>query len=76
MKFAFMHYPWYSANSSQTSDTFMTTVQPGASESVQQLFADNDVKIVFNGHAHIYERNNPSAPGKKIMTPGVTWEAI
>jgi hypothetical protein len=66
MKFAFMHYPWYSANSSQTSDTFMTTVQPGASESVQQLFADNDVKIVFNGHAHIYERNNPSAPGMPV----------
>jgi fibronectin type III domain protein/calcineurin-like phosphoesterase family protein len=66
MKFAFMHYPWYSANSSQTSDTFMTTAQPGAASSIEKLFADNDVKIVFNGHAHIYQRNNPSAPGMPI----------
>ena len=66
MKFAFMHYPWYSANSSQTSDTFMTTVQPGATQSIESLLASNGVKIVFNGHAHIYERNNPSAPGMPV----------
>ena len=66
MKFAFMHYPWYSANSSQTSDTFMTSVQPGATQSIESLLASNGVKIVFNGHAHIYERNNPSAPGMPV----------
>jgi len=66
MKFAFMHYPWYSANSSQTSDTYMTTVQPGATESIESLFAQYGVGIVFNGHAHIYERNSPSAPGMPV----------
>jgi hypothetical protein len=66
MKFAFMHYPWYSANSSQTSDTSMTTVQPGASSSIESLLGSNGVKIVFNGHAHIYQRNNPSAPGMPV----------
>jgi hypothetical protein len=66
MKFAFMHYPWYSANSSQTSDTFMTSVQPGATSSIESLLGQNGVKIVFNGHAHIYQRNNPSAPGMPI----------
>ncbi|HYS42220.1 MAG TPA: metallophosphoesterase, partial [Pseudonocardiaceae bacterium] len=65
-KFAFMHYPWYSANSSQTSDTFMTAVQPGATSSIESLLGQNGVKIVFNGHAHIYQRNNPSAPGMPV----------
>src|SRR6266566_3406289 len=46
-KFVFIHYPWYSANSSQTSGTFMTATQPGAPESIEKLFADNGVKIVF-----------------------------
>ena len=66
MKFAFMHYPWYSANSSQTSDTYMTTVQPGATQSIESCSPSNGVKIVFNGHAHIYQRNNPSAPGMPV----------
>jgi len=66
MKFAFMHYPWYSANSTQASDPFMTSVQPGASSSIETLLGQNGVKIVFNGHAHIYERNNPSAPGMPV----------
>jgi hypothetical protein len=66
MKFAFMHYPWYSTNSSQTSDTSMTTVQPGATSSIESLLGSNGVKIVFNGHAHIYQRNNPSAPGMPV----------
>jgi hypothetical protein len=66
MKFAFMHYPWYSDNSSQTSDTYMTTVQPGATQSIESLFAQYGVDIVFNGHAHIYQRNNPSAPGMPV----------
>jgi Calcineurin-like phosphoesterase len=65
-KFAFMHYPWYSANSSQTSDPFMTTVQPGATSSIESLLGQNGVRIVFNGHAHIYQRNNPSAPGMPV----------
>jgi hypothetical protein len=66
MKLAFMHYPWYSDNSSQTSDTYMTTVQPGATSSIESLFAQYGVDIVFNGHAHIYQRNNPSAPGMPV----------
>jgi hypothetical protein len=65
-KFAFTHYPWYSANSTQTSDTFMTSVQPGATSSIESMLGQNGVKIVFNGHAHIYQRNNPSAPGMPV----------
>jgi hypothetical protein len=66
MKFAFMHYPWYSTNSSQTSDAFMTTTQSGASQSIESMLGQYGVKIVFNGHAHIYQRNNPSGPGKPV----------
>ena len=61
MKFSFSHYPWYSDNSSQTSDTSLQ----GASH-LEGLLGQYGVKIAFNGHAHIYQRNLPSAPGMPI----------
>src|SRR6185312_13380138 len=55
------HYPLYSDNSSQTSDTFLQ-----GPNSLEGLLAANGVQMVFNGHAHIYQRNAPSAPGMPV----------
>jgi hypothetical protein len=57
LKFAFWHYPLYSDNSTETSDTFLQ----GAS-SLEGLLSSHGVNIGFNGHAHIYQRNVPSGP--------------
>jgi chitodextrinase len=61
LKFAFFHYPLYTNNSTQVSDPYLDNL-PGSSGSLEQLLHDNGVGLVFNGHAHIYERN--------IATPG------
>jgi hypothetical protein len=62
MKFAFFHFPLYSANGSEVSDTFLQ----GASPKLEGLLGDNGVKIVFNGHAHIYTRSTASAAGRPV----------
>ncbi len=62
VKFAFFHYPLYSDNSSESSDTYLD-----GSSSLEGLLASNGVKIVFNGHAHIYERNRPQIAGKPLV---------
>ena len=61
LKFAFSHYPFYSDNKSQTSDTYLQ-----GANGLEGLLGQYGVNIAFNGHAHIYERNNPSAPGMPI----------
>ena len=61
IKFAFSHYPFYSDSKSQPSDTFIDG--PGKLEG---LLAQYGVNLAFNGHAHIYERNVPSAAGYPI----------
>ena len=61
MKFAFSHYPWYSDSSSQTSDT---SLQGGSS--LEGLLGQYGVKIAFNGHAHVYQRNRPSGTGMPV----------
>ena len=58
LKFAFSHYPFYSDDKSQGSDTFID-----GPNSLEGLFATYGVNIAFNGHSHVYERNVPSAPG-------------
>jgi hypothetical protein len=58
LKFAFFHYPLYSDQKSQTSDTYLQ-----GSGSLEGLLASNHVSIAFNGHAHIYERNVATGPG-------------
>ena len=55
LKFAFFHFPLYS-DSTEASDTFLN-----GADHLEGLLADNGVDIVFNGHAHIYERNVPAA---------------
>jgi fibronectin type 3 domain-containing protein len=59
LKFAFWHYPLYADSSSQPSDTFLQ----GGSGTLQGLLDQNNVAIVFNGHAHGYERNKPDSAG-------------
>ena len=58
LKFAFSHYPFYSDDKSQGSDTFIE-----GSGSLEGLLAQYGVNIAFNGHSHVYERNLASAPG-------------
>jgi len=58
LKFAFFHFPLYSDQKAESSDTFLQ-----GSKSLQGLLAKNHVNIAFNGHAHIYERNAPTGPG-------------
>ena len=61
LKFAFSHYPFYSDNNTQPSDTYLE-----GPANLEGLLAQHGVQIVFNGHAHIYERNKPSAGGMPI----------
>ena len=63
IKFAFFHYPLYSDNSSQNSDTYLQ-----GPSSLEGLLANNGVDIVFNGHAHLYERNYPQIAGKPLVS--------
>jgi chitodextrinase len=52
LKFAIWHYPLFSDNFTEPSDTFLQ-----GSNSLQGLLEANGVDMVFNGHAHMYERN-------------------
>ena len=61
LKFAFFHYPLYSDNPSQPSDTYLQGLN-----SLEGLLGQYGVDVVFNGHAHIYERNLPSATGMPV----------
>ena len=58
LKFAFLHYPLYSDNPIESTDTFLL-----GSNSLEGLFKQYDVDLAFTGHAHIYERNHASASG-------------
>ncbi len=51
LKFAFFHYPLYSGNKSESSNTYLQ----GPSE-LEGLLASNGVAMAFNGHAHLYQR--------------------
>jgi hypothetical protein len=50
-----MHCPWYSSNINHFSDSQTILMR----ESMEQLFYDYNVNIVFNGHVHDYERTYP-----------------
>lgn len=63
MKFAFFHYPLHADSSSQGSDTYL-----GGTGGLEGLLAANHVSVVFNGHAHIYERNLPQIPGSPMVS--------
>jgi hypothetical protein len=59
LKFAFWHYPLYADSKGQPSDTFLQ----GGPGTLQGLLDQNHVAIVFNGHAHGYERNRADTAG-------------
>lgn len=50
-----MHCPWYSSNINHYADT--QTIQ--MRQSMEDLFYQYNVNIVFNGHVHDYERTYP-----------------
>jgi hypothetical protein len=52
LKFAFFHFPLYSDNATESSDTWLQ-----GPNSLEGLLGRYGVQLVFNGHAHIYERN-------------------
>jgi hypothetical protein len=57
LKFAVWHYPLYSDNATEVSDTFLR-----GANSLEGLLNRYGVDLGFNGHAHIYQRN-AAAPG-------------
>ncbi|MFN8157838.1 MAG: metallophosphoesterase [Candidatus Nanopelagicales bacterium] len=61
LKFAFSHYPLYSDQKDEPSDTYLQ----GAAN-LEGLLGRGGVQILFNGHAHIYQRNTASAAGMPI----------
>ena len=75
LKFAFWHYPLYSDNGGQPTDCYLNS-QPAAacpsppytgSYNLEGLLANNNVDVVFNGHAHDYERNRPQVAGNPLV---------
>lgn len=58
LKFAFLHYPIYSDDPTEPTDTYLL----GAG-SLEGLLKQNGVDLAFTGHAHIYERNLASSSG-------------
>src|SRR5690349_9604858 len=65
LKFAFWHYPLYSDNPNEATDTYLS-----GSSSLEGLLKQNGVDIAFTGHAHVYERNLPSSAGIFNYTTG------
>lgn len=66
VKMAFFHFPLYSDQATEKSDTNLQ----GASPKLEGLLAENGVDIAFNGHAHIYQRNNKSSRGLVTYVTG------
>jgi len=65
LKFAIWHYPLYSDNFTEPSDTFLQ-----GQSSLEGLLTDNGVNMVFNGHAHMYERNVKTSAGLVTYVTG------
>jgi fibronectin type 3 domain-containing protein len=51
-KIAVFHYPLYSDNKAEKSDTFLRG--PG---SLEGLLIAHNTRLIFNGHAHLYQRS-------------------
>jgi hypothetical protein len=59
LKFAAFHYPMYSDNKSESSDVPLRNA-------LEPLLKQYGVDVAFSGHAHIYQRNQPSSPGAPV----------
>jgi hypothetical protein len=70
LKFAIFHFPMYSENATETTDTYLHsggTSLTDTPDSLATLLSQNGVQFVFNGHAHIYERNSKQ-PGESFVS--------
>jgi Purple acid Phosphatase, N-terminal domain/Calcineurin-like phosphoesterase/Fibronectin type III domain len=56
LKFAVFHFPLRSDDQSNPDDAYLKNT-PGTTGTLEQLLHDYGVSMVFNGHAHIYQRN-------------------
>jgi hypothetical protein len=61
VSFAFLHFPLWVDNATETSDPWLH----GAGH-LEELLGAYGVDMVFSGHAHLYERNLPSATGMPV----------
>jgi hypothetical protein len=68
IKFAVLHYPLRSDSSTEPSDPYLqnSSANPNAGTSLESLLATNGVAMVFNGHAHTYQRWIPNSPGQVV----------
>jgi hypothetical protein len=55
LKFATFHFPLHSDNATESSDASLQ-----GTGALEGLLAADGVDMVFNGHAHMYERNAPA----------------
>lgn len=65
LKFAFLHYPFYSDSKTETSDPFLQ-----GANALEGLLASNGVMLAFSGHTHFYERNVPGTGGLVTYVTG------
>ncbi|HEX8990496.1 MAG TPA: fibronectin type III domain-containing protein [Anaerolineales bacterium] len=65
IKLAVWHYPLYSDDAHQVSDTYLQ-----GSGSLEGLLSQYGVLLAFQGHAHNYERNAPSPVGLPSYVSG------
>jgi hypothetical protein len=69
-KIAVFHFPLYSAvRTGDVQDPLLTAPTDG-SQSLEALLATHNVKLVLNGHSHVYERNNPHNGLTSIISGG------
>lgn len=69
LKIAAFHFPLRSDDATEPDDTYLQNT-PGSTDSLEQLLHDNGVQLVFNGHAHDYQRNIAPAGGVISYTTG------
>jgi hypothetical protein len=61
LKFAVFNFPLYSDGKGHGSDPYLNA--SAGADSLEHVLASAGTRFVFNGHAHIYERNAPSSEG-------------
>ena len=66
LKLAFWHYPLYVDNSTETADPFLQ----GAYPRLEGLLGRYGVRLGFNGHTHVYQRNRATANGLVTYVTG------
>lgn len=61
LKFAVFHFPLRSDDATEPDDNYLNVT--AGSSSLESLLASGGVQLVFNGHAHDYQRNTAPAGG-------------